>query len=301
MIIYHDNGETPLLREYFIASGAEYTPLYRNYPLRYLYRKCRTHLPKKLVFHTPAPRPEDDKIIVFDTLVTQPYLTWLCERFPDRRIIFWYWNPVGGDRKFELFPRRVEIWSYSPEDCKRYGFRRNTQFYFDSVARDAEGTGKRPVSSDPVVLFLGREKGRREELEKLRARLEDAGADVRIQLKRDGTKGTRKNAPVMPYSEVIREIAGCDIVLDYALNTDEGLSLRPMEALFFGKKLITNNETVMRYDFYREENIYVLNRDRRTLKEFFETEYAEPDRAVKERYLFSHWLERFDDPEKDAE
>ena len=299
MIVYHDNGGTPLLRDFFIASGADFTTLYRNYPMRLLYRKLRTHAPKKMIFEVPAPQPKDDKIIVFDTLVTPPYLYWLCERCHDKRIIFWYWNPVGQDRKFELFPHRVELWSYSPEDCRKYGFFYNTPFYFDCIAQTAGRYENKPDRCEPAVFFLGREKGRRQELMKLKTRLESAGADVQIHLMQDRTKGSKRCEPVVPYSKVIKGIEQCDIILDYTMNPKEGLSLRPMEALFFGKKLITNNETIMEYDFYREENIYVLDKDRRSLKEFFKTDFKEPDRDVKDRYLFTHWLERFDNPEKD--
>ena len=298
MIVYHDNGGKPLLREYFVSSGASFIPLYRNYPVRYLYRKLRTNVPEEMVFHIPSPEPGDDKIIVFDTLVTPSYLSWLCEHYPDHRILFWYWNPVGENRKFELFPRRVEIWSYSPQDCKKNGFRYNTPFYFDSIASAVERNKKEPIRGDPVVFFLGREKGRRQELIKIKNCLESVGANTQIHLMQDGTQASRKDEPVMPYSEVIKEIARSDILLDYTLNPKEGLSLRPMEALFFGKKLITNNETILEYDFYREENIYLLGKDRRSLKEFFRTDYVEPPKAVKEYYLFSKWLARFDDQEK---
>ena len=134
MIIYHDNGEHPILREYFTASGVEYMPLWRNHLLRFMYRKMRTHVPKKWVFRVPKPAETDDMIIVFDTHVTPQYLYWLCEHYPDKRIIFWYWNPADDKRIFDLFPRRMEIWSYSPSDCGKYGFRYNTQFYFDCIA-----------------------------------------------------------------------------------------------------------------------------------------------------------------------
>lgn len=38
-----------------------------------------------------------------------------------------------------------------------------------------------------------------------------------------------------------------------------GLTLRPMEALFFGRKLITTNKDIKNYDFYCPENIFILD------------------------------------------
>ncbi len=39
-----------------------------------------------------------------------------------------------------------------------------------------------------------------------------------------------------------------------------GISLRPLEALFLNKKLITNNRTVLNMDFYEKEKcVFLLN------------------------------------------
>lgn len=296
MIVYHDNGDKPLLRRYFIESGGSFTPLYRNYPMRLIYRKLRTHVPKRMVFNVPKLTENDDKIIVFDTLVTPQYLYWLCEHYTNQRIILWYWNPVSTKSRFDLFPRRVEIWSYSPADCKKYGFRYNTPFYFDCIANSADQSIRKSTDS-PLVFFLGREKGRRQKLAEIKSCLEGNGAKTRFHMMVDGTRQARSAEEIMPYGEVLKEMNDCDIILDYNLNPEDGLSLRPMEAVYLGKKLITNNQTIVNYDFYREENIYILNKDNRSLREFFSTAYVEVESAVKEYYLLSKWLERFDIPE----
>ena len=89
---------------------------------------------------------------------------------------------------------------------------------------------------------------------------------------------------------------GADILLDYYNDPDAGLSLRPMEALFFGKKLITNNRTILDMDFYRPDNVYVLDQDPRSFEEFFACEYKPVPAGVRDRYLLSNWLKRFDRP-----
>ena len=300
MIVYHDNGETPLMRDFFISSGLDFSPLYRNFHMRVLYRTLKTHFPKRIVFNNPSPSPNDDKIIVFDTLVTPPYLYWLCKQYPNKRIIFWYWNPADGNRRFDLFPPKVELWSYSPEDCKKYGFRYNTTFYFDCVAQYAGSNMKKPVRENPLVFFLGREKGRGNDLNQIKECLEKNGADVQLHLMKEKSRKSKGKEKVKPYHEVIKEIDQCDILLDYTLNPRAGLSLRPMESLFWGKKLITNNETMVDYDFYKEENIYILGKDKRRLKDFFEMPYVEPDKKIRDRYLLSNWLARFDEPENEG-
>ena len=46
-------------------------------------------------------------------------------------------------------------------------------------------------------------------------------------------------------------------VLDSAQDGQLGLTIRVLEALGAKKKLITTNEDVINYDFYKPENIYV--------------------------------------------
>ena len=296
MLIYYDNAGKTQFREFFQASGVDCIPLYRNYLMRYVYMASGCYAPKKLIFEVPKPAPDDDKIIVFDTHATPQYLYWLCKRYPDKRILLWYWNPAGHERRFELFPKRVEVWAYSPEDCARYGFRYNSQFYFDCVA-DAENRKNREFHTRPRVFFIGRDKGREQEIRSLQSQLERSGADTDIHFMRDRTRGNRRADPVMPYREVLKMLRQSDVLLDYTLNEEGGLSLRPMEALFFGKKLITNQKSIRQYNFYRRENIYILGEDSRSLRDFLKEPYAAPTQDIRDYYLLSNWLKRFDQAE----
>ncbi len=86
-----------------------------------------------------------------------------------------------------------------------------------------------------------------------------------------------------------------DILLDYYIYPAAGLSLRAMEALFFGKKLISNNLEILESDFYNPANIYVLDHDARSLREFVDCPLEPVDPAIRDRYLLSNWLKRFDE------
>lgn len=293
MIVYHDNGSHPLLRGYFIASGVECMPLWRNYPVRFVYRKLHTHVPKSMVFNIPKPVETDDKIIVFDTHVTPPYLYWLCKRYPDKRIIFWYWNPAKEDRMFDLFPRRVEIWSYSPSDCEKYGFRYNSQFYFECIARQQHKKNRRTYKQ-PTVCFVGREKGRKESVLKLKDSFERSGIATDFHFMKDGVRKNRSEEPLMSYADVVKLIEHSDALLDFTLRDNAGLSLRPMEAMFLGKKLITNQKSIAQYDFYRKENIYILGEEERSVLDFLNAPGVELEPEIRNYYLLSNWLKRFD-------
>ena len=275
-------------------------PLWRNYPVRFIYRKMRTHVPKRLVFKVPQPARRDNKIIVFDTHVTPPYLYWLCEHYPDKRIILWYWNPADESRIFDLFPRRVEIWSYSPVDCEKYGFRYNSQFYFDCITgQHVCNTGR--DHTQPTVCFVGREKGRKENVLRIKESLEESGITTDFHFMKDGVAKNRFEEPLMSYSDVVNLINGCDALLDFTLKDNAGLSLRPMEAMFFGKKLITNQKSIAQYDFYRRENIYILGEEERSVQDFLNAPGVVLEPEIRNYYLLSNWLKRFDQPEGNAD
>ena len=79
-------------------------------------------------------------------------------------------------------------------------------------------------------------------------------------------------------------------VLDSAQAGQFGLTIRVIEALGAKKKLITTNEDVVNYDFYRPENIYVYEGKIDLDNIFFKEEYKEVDKDVYEKYSLRSWL-----------
>lgn len=79
-------------------------------------------------------------------------------------------------------------------------------------------------------------------------------------------------------------------VLDSAQDGQLGLTIRVLEALGAKKKLITTNEDIVNYDFYRPENIYVYNGEIDLNNIFFKEEYKEIDSSIYEKYSLRSWL-----------
>ena len=60
---------------------------------------------------------------------------------------------------------------------------------------------------------------------------------------------------------------------------------------------LENLESSRRYlesDFYSPANIYVLDHDKRSLKEFLDCQIELVAPEIRDRYLLSNWLKRFD-------
>lgn len=79
-------------------------------------------------------------------------------------------------------------------------------------------------------------------------------------------------------------------VLDSAQDGQLGLTIRVLEALGAKKKLITTNEDVINYDFYKPENIYVYEGKIDLENVFFTHEYKEVSEEVYEKYSLRSWL-----------
>lgn len=79
-------------------------------------------------------------------------------------------------------------------------------------------------------------------------------------------------------------------VLDSAQIGQVGLTIRVLETLGAKKKLITTNEDIVNYDFYREENIYVYNGDFDYSSKFFSESYVELPDEIYCKYSLNNWL-----------
>ena len=78
-----------------------------------------------------------------------------------------------------------------------------------------------------------------------------------------------------------------------------GLTLRALEALFYEKKLITDNENIKEYDFYNSNNIFILKQDeelnakkKKELEDFLRKDFKIVSKEVKKQYTIENWLEK---------
>jgi hypothetical protein len=158
-------------------------------------------------------------------------------------------NPVGADAQRIaqlrlLLARRVRIWSFDAGDCARYGFEPYLQF-LRKAAHDE-------VAISVDLFFLGRDKGRAAVLEAIRRNAESAGYTTDIEIVRDGSKST-------PYAAYLARLQRARCIIDINQDRQSGLTLRPLEAIFYRKKLMTNNRSVLEMPGYRPQNVMLID------------------------------------------
>jgi hypothetical protein len=82
------------------------------------------------------------------------------------------------------------------------------------------------------------------------------------------------------------------IIVDYTHPEQTGFTMRTIEALGNGCKLITNNPLVKNADFYDPNNILVYEGTNVEIPDWFiKTPYNMPDESVYQKYSLTHWLE----------
>lgn len=82
------------------------------------------------------------------------------------------------------------------------------------------------------------------------------------------------------------------VILDLVRENQSGLSFRIFEAMALEQKIISDNITLKNYDFYRPENILILNQDLSNLNPmFFETLYEPLPGEIYRKYTLENWVE----------
>lgn len=63
------------------------------------------------------------------------------------------------------------------------------------------------------------------------------------------------------YNNYLKMLPKLKVLIEIMRTNHQGMTLRAMEALFFKKKLITNNLAIKAQDFYSKDNIFILGED----------------------------------------
>lgn len=231
-------------------------------------------------------------IILFANPMYSKVLAWIRSYNPSARIVVWYMDPYITGHMDIGKNLHVEQWSFDKEDCKKYGFTFCNTFY----CTDEQRLNKAEEHTD--VFFVGLDKGRYDYIMKIKQVLQNKGLNCDIRIIRD--KNYYKNiihnmkkhyCKPIRYNEVLNAIQSTKCLLDINQNGQSGLSQRPFEALFYEKKLITNNPQIYSYDFYNKNNIYVIeNEDLKGIDKFLRSPYQKVSSKLKETYTFEKWL-----------
>lgn len=251
-----------------------------------------------------------DTFIIFDGIRGKDIIEYIYEKNPTARIIIYYINRFrrgakNDPEKFKNMP--CELWSFDKGDCEREGMRHNV-FCYNYVFLDksnAQAFENRSLHGDEIydAFFIGVDKNRLTRLLALEDLLWKYDYTTKFMLQK-APRGTYENSSEqerellidkgISYHEIIKLISQSKCIVELQEQGQTGLTLRAMEALFFQKKLLTDNLEILNCDFYRQENIFVWGQDDECrLADFLQVPYQKVSEEAVSQYTWEAWLDRF--------
>ncbi len=164
-------------------------------------------------------------------------------------------------RKYDHFQgKNGLVMTFDFEDSKEYGYHLMRSYY---SMRKPDYRGP----AEEAVYFCGFDKGRLETICRIYDRLKSNGIECRFHVNMNGRSSPLLRADrssiienrMIPYPEVINQLAGCSCILDITQKGQTGVTVRYYEAVCYNKKLLTNNPNVGNLPFYDPEFMQIFD------------------------------------------
>lgn len=95
----------------------------------------------------------------------------------------------------------------------------------------------------------------------------------------------------LSYEDCLSLSRNAQYVIDLKRKEHDGLSLRFFEALVYKNKIITDNFSVKKYDFYHPNNIYITDFNSFDgLENFLKLPYHNLNHEITDKYNFKYWI-----------
>lgn len=95
----------------------------------------------------------------------------------------------------------------------------------------------------------------------------------------------------LPNNKAVELTRKSRAVIDIQHPKQTGLTMRTIEVLGSGRKLLTTNKSITDYDFYTPENVMVIDRLNPGIsKEFLDAKYLAVDNEIYKKYSIDGWL-----------
>ncbi len=243
-----------------------------------------------------------DTVIIGNSLRGRDVIEYIQKRNPAARIIVYYTSIIdAGNRKD---PRRyagldIEFYTFDKGDSERLCIR-YLPFYYGLLSKPLTELRKENAAFQPQqdVFFVGMAYDRAEKLVNMHEIFQKQGVTDKLVIVKNPHQHYEKRiakhltAAQMTYEEIIEEIRKSRCILEIVQGGQQGMSLRPMEAAAFQRKLITDNQNTVNYDLYTPDNIFIIGVDpMEKLKAFIESPYAPISDEILEKYTPQYWLD----------
>lgn len=205
-------------------------------------------------------------VVIKGALLDAAFLSALRDAQPWARFTAYHWDSMA--RYPELISRQKlfdRVYTFDHVDAASHVDFNLRPLFFRPELTQAVPSGAR----EHDICFVGWLHHKRlVQVEAIRAQAETLGLSCFYHLFTGGWTRTKlilagrgrgvKSHP-LPFASYAAAVAASDVILDLPHPQQTGLTMRAVEAVAAGKKLITTSRDVQKYDFYRPENIHIID------------------------------------------
>ncbi|MGM9970053.1 MAG: hypothetical protein ACI35S_06635 [Anaeroplasma sp.] len=201
-----------------------------------------------------------------------------------KKVAMFYWNIITEKEIAPLFIKKhypnVLLCTFDHGDAEKYDIVNVDNYYFNLKGY----LNKECISQDLFYVGIDR-KNRRDILNQLNDLLGDKYI-LNFHIMNYDDKENR-----LKYEDIISNNLRTKCIVDLTRENQTGITLRPLEALMFEKKLITNNKEIIKYPFYNKNNVFILGIESlNDIEKFIDSPFIKIDKKIKEKYYFENWL-----------
>lgn len=232
---------------------------------------------------------DDDSIILCDYFSNVGFMAAISRCVQAKTSLhLWLWNSIVKNESYfltlkdEIEAIGFTIHTFDKKDAEKFKFQYHKQFFPIRVYQEI------PTSNNywSDFYFLGAEKGRTRILHEVSNALSGFCLDFRI---------IYNDSEYITYDENINNVIHTRCIVDIVQANQSDLTLRPLEAMTFRKKLLTNNHNILNADFYNRNNIFVIGHDDwASIGDFLNRPYEELDNQILRSYDVLTWINDFE-------
>ena len=264
-------------------------PFFRSFPLDYLSRLAEVS--------------SGDSILIFG-IENIKDLRIIRKNVCAGRISVFTWNPVIDYQQSHWLREKhisqikglgFDVFTFDSGDASNYGLTLIPQVY-----RDVDGYCF-DQATDFDIHFIGKDKRRYETLKDMARKWQALGLRLSLKMVCDKGLNYSDSSPVelltesISYKENLLLINRSESLLELVQKNQSGVTIRCLEAIFFNKKLITNNINVKYLPYFSEDRFFVLGVDDPfRLPAFLSRPVSPLSSSQLAPHVFKNWIQRFD-------
>lgn len=216
-----------------------------------------------------------------------------------REYIAYLYDSVSRSPVHHLLDLFDKIFSFDPEDVKNFGFNPISNYNYLNL------DPKWLPSPKYDLVLLSSIDSRMEKALKILEKAESMNLSAKyyiigkktrfLKLFKKSSSSIHFSAKRIPHDQIPVIYSEGKVILDLLRENQTGLSFRIFEAMGLQRKVITDNASILDYDFYNPKNILLLKDIDNLSKSFFETPYEPLPPDLFKKYHLNHWVENIFD------